>query len=215
MDKPYDMLVISEVVSKNQSICMDEDGDYSDYIELYNGSDTTLMLGGIGLSDDAKEPYKWVLPERSLTPGSYLIIFASDKDRKGEELHTNFKLSSQGDNVFLVNPSGERLQTLVVGPTMSNMALSRTAEGNYEYYAFGTPGEGAVGATITDLVEYRKGYCVEFSVEAGFYAEKQEVSLSIPSDKSVIRYTMDGSDPTIDSAIYMEPLVIDQRKELL
>ena len=101
-------LRINEIVASNQSGLLDEDGDMSDWIELYNPSDVALDLTGWHLSDDVDDLTKWTLPPVSLAADSYLIVFASDKDRAaaGAELHTNFRLTSGGEYLGLSNPAG-------------------------------------------------------------------------------------------------------------
>ncbi len=75
-------LYINEVMSSNASVLADEDGDYPDWLELFNGSGTELNLGDYALSDDANQPDKWIFPEMNLEPGGHLVVFASGKDRR-------------------------------------------------------------------------------------------------------------------------------------
>lgn len=72
-------IVINEIMADNQSTIADEDGDFPDWIELYNTSDLTINMSGLSLSDD--ETAKWFLPDLTLTSKGHLLIFASDKDR--------------------------------------------------------------------------------------------------------------------------------------
>ncbi len=76
-----DEVVINEVQSFNGSTLLDEDGDYSDWIELLNRGTQTVSLAGWGLSDRLDNPMKWVFPLCSLAPGGRQLIFASGKDR--------------------------------------------------------------------------------------------------------------------------------------
>jgi hypothetical protein len=73
--------VINEVMSSNSSTIQDEDGDYSDWIEIYNPDATDVNLAGYGLSDDPAEPFKWVFPDYTLGSRKTMLVFASDKDR--------------------------------------------------------------------------------------------------------------------------------------
>ncbi|MCI0494703.1 CotH kinase family protein [candidate division KSB1 bacterium] len=73
-------------MSANSASINDEDGDTPDWIELYNNSTVTVDLAGFGLSDDAAEPFKWRFPSLTLDPHEFLIVFASNKDRR-EWLH--------------------------------------------------------------------------------------------------------------------------------
>ena len=99
--------VISEFLASNNSVLDDEDGDDSDWIELHNAGDTDMSLNRWYLTDDADNLRKWRFPEVNLDAGEYLIVFASGKDRDitDQELHTNFRLSSGGEYLSLVEAS--------------------------------------------------------------------------------------------------------------
>ena len=88
--------IISEFVASNMTGLSDEDGDFSDWIEIYNPNPFDLSLGGWHLTDNQANLGKWTFPAMSIPGGSYLVVFASDKDRavRGSELHTDFKLSA-------------------------------------------------------------------------------------------------------------------------
>ena len=75
-------VIISEVMTDNRTTLADEDGDFSDWIELHNRTDSPVSLDGFGLSDDPAKPFKWRLPETAMTPGEHLLVFASGKDRR-------------------------------------------------------------------------------------------------------------------------------------
>jgi hypothetical protein len=75
-------VVINEVQPANTATIADEDGDYEDWIELYNAGNVQVDLDGYGLSDDTTEPYQWTFPPVSVEPGGYLFLFASGKNRK-------------------------------------------------------------------------------------------------------------------------------------
>ncbi|XAL98698.1 CotH kinase family protein [Phycisphaeraceae bacterium D3-23] len=101
--------LITEFLASNDSVLDDEDGDSSDWIEIYNAGDTALDLDGWHLTDDADDLTQWAFPSVSLDPGEYLVVFASNKDRAdadGTELHTNFALSAGGEYLALVEADG-------------------------------------------------------------------------------------------------------------
>lgn len=121
----------------------DEDGDTPDWIELYNAGNEPVNLSGYGLSDEIANPFKWVLPERVLPAGSYMLIFASGKDRPGHgtwetavnwgdywkyyvptyELPGNWRLPGYDDSAWQLGPSGfgygDDDDATVIGQTMS------------------------------------------------------------------------------------------------
>ncbi len=98
-----DPLVISELMASNDTTLADQDGDFSDWIEVYNPGTNDVQLNGFYLTDDATDLTKWSLPDATLGAGNFLLVFASGKDRDiaGEELHTNFKLTSDGEYLAL------------------------------------------------------------------------------------------------------------------
>ena len=100
--------VITEFSASNGGELLDEDGDSSDWIEIWNSGSGAIDLAGWRLTDDASSPSKWVFPAVSLSPGEYLVVFASGKDRgiAGSELHTNFALAASGEYLALISPSG-------------------------------------------------------------------------------------------------------------
>lgn len=78
----FSQLLINEVMTSNSSTLPDEDGDYPDWIELYNHSNQSIRLDSLRLSDKRSNPDKWQLPPSMLEPGEFLLVFASGKDRR-------------------------------------------------------------------------------------------------------------------------------------
>jgi hypothetical protein len=76
---------INEVMASNGTTIADEDGDFEDWIELYNDGTEPVDLSGWGLSDSYSNPFKWTFPEDTvLEAGSYLLVWASGKDRNSQ-----------------------------------------------------------------------------------------------------------------------------------
>ncbi len=100
--------VITEFLAINNDGVVDDDGDYSDWIEIHNPTDATVDLDNWSLTDDQDDLDQWRFPSVSLQPGEYLHLFASGKDRvdPAGELHTNFKLDGDGEYLALVRPGG-------------------------------------------------------------------------------------------------------------
>ena len=103
--------VISEFMAANDTTLRDEDGDYPDWIEIFNPDTADVSLDGWYLTDDADDLTKWRFPAETLEAGTFLVVFASGKDRAvaGEELHADFRLSADGEYLALVRPDGSNV----------------------------------------------------------------------------------------------------------
>jgi hypothetical protein len=100
-------VIISEFMAANDSTLTNEFGRYDDWIELHNNGPSTIDLTGLHLTDDANNLTKWTFPSASMSPGSYLVVWASNKDTViNGEIHTSFRLSAGGGYLALVRPDG-------------------------------------------------------------------------------------------------------------
>lgn len=98
---------INEYMTRNRSALYDDDGDYPDWIELYNFSKKTVDLSGYSLTDTENDITRWQFPQgTTLKAGGYLVVFCSGKDRTAGELHTNFRLSSSDGHLALYTADG-------------------------------------------------------------------------------------------------------------
>jgi len=75
-------VLINEIQSANDSTVADEDGDFEDWIEIYNAGISPVNLQNYGLSDLADEPFQWTFPSKTIESDERLLIFASGKNRK-------------------------------------------------------------------------------------------------------------------------------------
>jgi len=69
--------LINEICSANQSIISDEDGDFEDFIEVYNAGNEAINLSAYYLTDDVQQPHKWRFPNYTLEPQAHRLYFAS------------------------------------------------------------------------------------------------------------------------------------------
>jgi hypothetical protein len=103
--------IISEFMAANSISISDDDGDKSDWIEIFNGTTNNVSLLGWYLTDTTNNLRKWQFPAVTLAPNSYMLVFASEKDRRNPEapLHTNFRLNDNGEYLALVQPNGTNI----------------------------------------------------------------------------------------------------------
>lgn len=201
------VLVINEIMAINDSSIKDEDGDYSDWIELYNGSSDDISLAGWSLTDDPEKPGKWYFPVITLKKGEYLIVFASSKNRRqpAYELHTNFKLSGEGEYLALLDPSGSVRSGFVPEyPKQRPGASYGFLSGSEAFFISPSPGK-------PNLYKWDASPPVPvFSIPHGYFINGFNLILSSPDPAYDIYFTRDGSFPDLmKGEKYSAPLSID------
>lgn len=194
-------ITISEFMAKNTSTLADEDGEFSDWIEIHNGSACTLNLNNWCLADDSSNLAKWRFPNTNLPPGQFLVVFASNKNRRvpGAPLHTNFKLADQGEYLALVRPDGISIasQFSPAYPTQLpdvsyGMPSDRTSN---SYLAFPTPGSANAPATNYFISPLR------FHPPRGWFTNSVFVVIATPTPGAEIHVTTDGSTPGLTNGL--------------
>ena len=138
-------VVINELMADNDSIHADPQGDYDDWLELYNLSDTAVMLTGMYLSDKEDELTQWEFPENTeIAANGYLVVWLDDDVDAAEGLHANFKLSKDGETVILVGTDahGNRvLDKVTFEKQETDVALGRLPDGTGDFQVVqATPG---------------------------------------------------------------------------
>lgn len=185
--------VLSEFLADNEGSLLDQDGDSSDWIEIHNSGASPVSLLGWQLTDSASNLSKWTFPAVTLAPGALLVVFASDKNltNPAGQLHTNFKLSKDGEYLALVQPDG--VIATQYAPTfpaqLPNVSYGTSATGAVGYFDPPTPGV-ANGSSFVPLPQ------VSFSHDRGLPASPFSLSLGHVLPGAAIRYTLDGSKPS-------------------
>jgi hypothetical protein len=126
---PIDAIVINEVMASNASTVTDNNGQYEDWIELYNRGTAAVDLQGWYLTDTPFEPTKWHLPGGTvLEPNAYMIVWA-DEDASQGAMHANFKLSASGESVLLYDPDTALADQVDFDAQESDMGYARVPNG--------------------------------------------------------------------------------------
>jgi len=123
-DEDASKLRITEFMPKNHCTLLDAESDFSDWLELTNCSEAALDIEGWALSDGSGEP--WALPAMVLERGERILVYASGKDRRDNELHTDFKLSEE-DYLCLFTPAGNEVQRLSCVGVEADVAVETDA----------------------------------------------------------------------------------------
>lgn len=191
-------LRINEFMAANDAASPDPQGDYDDWIEIYNSGPGTADLSGMYLTDDLLEPTQWQFPAGTyIAAGGYLVVWA-DKDESDNPngFHTNFKLSSGGEFIGLYATDGN---TLIDGISFAeqseDISYGRFPDGADDWYFMNQSSAGSANAAIMSEAIY-------FSRLGGVISDSFTLKLSTPSNTGEIRYTTDGSIPAADSNLY-------------
>ncbi len=113
----------------NSSTATDENGEYDDWVELYNATDQPINLNGYFLSDSHGNETKYVFPDIVIGANGYLIIWCDDQIDQGE-LHAPFRLSSSGEEVGLYNPDTTSVDYVRFGDTPGDISIGRYPNGS-------------------------------------------------------------------------------------
>ena len=204
-------VLITEVLAANTYTALDDQGRYSDWIELHNPTDTPIALVGYTLTDDPTQPSKWPLPAGILSPGAFLVVWASGADRVAPEgWHTSFRLSRAGDYVGLFDPDGQVVDAVTFGEQEADVSLGRLRTVSNQWAAFPRPTLGAANTTRHRLRAPADAPPVVVTPGSGRFAGPVTVKLYTPVPGSLLYYTLDGADPTVGGQEYTAPLAVTE-----
>ena len=131
---------VNELMADNEGAVVDEEGTYTDWVELYNAGDEPVELGGYALSDDWTDKDMALLPEGTvIEAGGHLLLWADGREEAG---HLPFRLSADGEGVGLFAPDGTAVDWVNYPAQAEDYAWTRIPDGvaNWQRVPHGTPG---------------------------------------------------------------------------
>jgi hypothetical protein len=187
------LLRINEIMAANTASLADPQGQFDDWIEIYNAGDTSVDLAGMWLSDDPAEPTKWQFPAQGATIAAkgYLLVWA-DGDVGDYGLHASFRLSASGEQVCLVAADGQTLiDSLAFGQQTADISYGRYPDANdtLRFFPQPTPGKANNEAYLGEVAP------LTFSHEHGFYTAPFDLTITTATADAQILYTTDGRVP--------------------
>jgi len=206
----FDSIYISEALVENQGSKGAKAGKDHGWIELHNGGSSSVSLADWTLSDTATNLAKWVFPRVVMLPDSYLVVTASGAGKTNDLAHleANFALDPKGGQIVLAKGGTNLVSQLNYPQSKPEVSYGSVR------------GEPALRGSFTQptpgKANQSKGNgfapAVAFSRPSGSFTSPIVLNLSCvdkgASSNLVIRYTVDGSLPNSNSAIYREPLQI-------
>ncbi|MHC1706325.1 MAG: CotH kinase family protein [Bacteroidales bacterium] len=149
-------LVINEFMALNNSWVQAPNGDYEDWIELYNTSQNTLALTNLYISDSYTNPMKFKFPDgQTLGPQSYLIVWADYDTTNPVGLHGGFKLSGGGERLILSYP-GLVIDSVSFGQQAEDVSYARCPNGTGPFQPL-TPTFNALNCNASGFLEHQAG----------------------------------------------------------
>ncbi|MFA9390849.1 MAG: lamin tail domain-containing protein [Prolixibacteraceae bacterium] len=171
-----------------------------------------LAIAGINIGDDSSD--MTLIPFLSFgldgAGGLFQPVPAWFIQTPPGNLHTSFKISSGGEKIYLSN-AGILVDSIDVDGLQRDQSIGRVKDGTAQtgIFILATP-----GTSNNSSQAYTNGFSTKpkMSLPAGFYSSSIEISLSIDKTETTIRYTLDGSEPTITSSLYTVPIKISSTK---
>ena len=140
-------LYINEFMASNDTSFADENGDYDDWIEIYNPDSVAVDIGGMFISDDLADLTAFQIPatapdSTTIPPKGFLVLWA-DKESEQGVLHVEIKLSGGGEQIALTAPNGAVIDSLTYGEQTADISYGRTTDGGPDWQFFTDPTPGA------------------------------------------------------------------------
>jgi hypothetical protein len=157
----FPSLVINEFMAYNVSAVQDPQGDYDDWVELFNSGDSNVSMLGKALTNQCADPDKWVFPDTTIPPGGHLVVWC-DNETGDPGLHANFTLNQTVDTLVLYDNLAtcyEQIDRIVYPAQAQDISYGRLCDGDSYWVQFpastpGTENSGCVGVqSLSAVVE--------------------------------------------------------------
>lgn len=195
-EHPSESIIISEICSRNQRVIYDKTGEYVDYVELFNPTNYTIDISGYMISDKETNDLAQIIEDSCIESGEYKIIYIY-----------NFGISDN-ETIILSDRDGNELDRVKVPVLAADSAYTLDLSGNKWRVMSATPARENVILKNSEIIisgDIEKPF---FSVEPGFYDEAFYLEID-SSEGTEVYYTLDGTEPDLDSLLYNGPIYIE------
>lgn len=186
-------LVINEFMASNETTVADQDGEYDDWIELYNNSTSPIDLEGYFLSDDANDLMQWAFPAGTSIAGNGYVVVWADNDEEQAGLHANFKLSASAESVFLVNASGVIVDEVSFVDQTADISYGRYPNGTGSFQTMTPTFNGENNGTTATSNPTLESIAIKASPNPAKTSFYLEISALEQKERAVSVYNLNGT----------------------
>ncbi len=200
-------LLINEFMAGNSRTIADEYGEYDDWIELYNGDTKPINVNGMFLSDDPANSTRWMLPDTTIEPRRFLLVW-TDGDPSQGKLHANFRLSADGEQLALFATLAEgnyMIDTRTFNAQKTDVSYGRLPDGGNKWLVM-PPTPGASNKTETQVADREATIPINFELRQNYpnpFNASSRIQFNLPASchatlkifnllGQVIKILMDG-----------------------
>jgi hypothetical protein len=155
-------LVINEIMAGNVSAVADQNGEYDDWVELYNGNNFSLNLNGYYLSDNENELSKWTFPNVTIAANGYLIVWCDTAGNSQTGLHTTYRLSADQEEVYLTDPTNTVIDAVHYVNMITDNGFARVPNGTgamqYQAHTYNTINQNSTGLLDVNTIRNMRVY---------------------------------------------------------
>lgn len=132
---PTIQVTVNEFMASNSAGLRDPvDNDFDDWIELYNAGPLPVDLASYRLTDNLTNRTQFVIPPGYVIPaGGFLLVWADSETGQNSatnaDLHVNFRLGGDGEQIGLFDPNGSLVDGFTFGPQTANVSMGRFPDG--------------------------------------------------------------------------------------
>ncbi|RJQ59570.1 MAG: T9SS C-terminal target domain-containing protein [Stygiobacter sp.] len=203
-------LIINEFMASNSKTILDKDfNSYSDWIEIYNSGSSPINLKNYYVTDDLVLPTKYQINiDIIIAANGYVLLWADDANTG---IHTNFKLGGSGESIGLFDANAQLVDTVNFGEQQTDVSQGRLPSdpNSWAKFSTATPGKANLESGIYNLLPP-----LTVSHQSGFYNSSVNIGITHSISDVTIRYTIDGSVPSVSSKIYQTSLQVDSNSVL-